>query len=216
MSGIVVILLTYARTEYAVRTIRAAIRHLRGPELRWYVADDGSPKDHVDAVIAALAGQPSAGFHSEKLGYGGSANKAWFMAHELADYTFWLEDDWELTQDLDLTPYADMLQRREDLGMVRMGYLNLNMRGEVFGEFGKLFWKLDRTADPYVFTGHPSLRHRRFREAYGSYPEGLKPGETELGYAVQYRNVKGPEIVWPAAFGEYGPFAHIGTIKSYE
>lgn len=215
MSGIVVIFLTYARTEYAVRSIRAAIRYLRGPEMRWYVADDGSEPAHLAAVTSELSGQLSAGWHSERMGYGASANKAWHIAHEFGDLSLFLEDDWELERELDLTPYAQLLECRPDIGMVRLGYLNLHMRGDVFGENGRLYWLLDRTADPYVFTGHPSLRHRRFREDYGAYPEGLNPGATELGYALQYRNGKGSEIVWPASMGEWGCFAHIGTQKSY-
>jgi hypothetical protein len=114
-----------------------------------------------------------------------------------------------------LYQYADLLQNEPRIGMVRLGYLNLNMQGRVFGYAGKLFWELDRNADPYVFTGHPSLRHRRFREAYGAIPEGLNPGDTELAYAMQYRYGVGSEIVWPAELGEGNWFGHVGEVKSY-
>ena len=121
-----------------------------------------------------------------------------------------------LERELDLTPYAQLLEDDGRYGMVRLGYLNLNMRGLCFGHGGHLYWDLERDADSYVFTGHPSLRHRRFREWYGAYPEGLDPGKTELGYAEQFRyKVGGPGIVFPVANSEYGPFAHIGSVKSY-
>ncbi len=216
MGPIVVILLTYQRTEYAVRTIRAALAHLRYQgNLLWYVADDGSTAEHVAAVHEALAGQKVIGAHSERIGYGAGANKAWHVAHEHADLTLWLEDDWELRAELDLTSYARLLTDTPDIGMVRLGYLNLGMAGQVFGYDGKLYWRLERAVNPYVFTGHPSLRHRRFREAYGPYPEGLNPGQTELGYAWLFRSGQGPDIVFPAANGEWGPFGHIGAEKSY-
>ena len=66
----------------------------------------------------------------------------------------------------------------------------------------------------YAFTGHPSLRHRRYYETYGDYPTGLVPGDTELGYAYQYRVGDGPLIVWPEGMPNEGTWAHIGSIKT--
>lgn len=169
----------------------------------------------MGAVRAALEGVELIGGHSARLGYGANANRAQETVRKYSPITLWLEDDWELRQDLDLYRYVCLLGERNELGMVRLGYLNLNMRGAVFGHGGALYWQLDREADPYVFTGHPSLRHQRFRDSYGLYPEGLNPGETELGMALKFRQGRGPGIVWPAALGESGPFAHIGTEKSY-
>lgn len=198
-----------------MRTIRAAKRWLQYPDLRWYVADDGSQPEHVEALAAELQDAPLLGGHSDHRGYGGNANWAWAAARDVSPLTFWLEDDWELTGPFDLTPYAQLLDGREDIGMVRLGYLNLNMRGSVFGHGGRLYWRLDRDCDSYVFTGHPALRHERFHKAYGDYQLGLNPGETELSYALQFRNGQGPDIVWPAGIGEWGAFGHIGEHKSY-
>jgi hypothetical protein len=215
-----VILLTYGtnenRTKYAVRTAKAAVSNLIYPELNFYVADDGSSVAHIEAVLDCFKSTRFIGWHTIPFGsYGQNANKAIEAVKSLGKLTFWLEDDWELCEPLDLYPYAALLMEREDVGMVRLGYLNLNMRGQVFGHSGKLYWRLDRTADSYVFTGHPSLRHERFANTYGRYPEGLMPGETELGYATQYRNGNGPDIVWPVENGSYGKFAHIGNVQSY-
>jgi hypothetical protein len=216
---IVICLLTYARTEYAIRTIRAAQALKCNEGFAWYVADDGSNLAHFDAVMGELQffGAHIIGAHSERQGYGANANQAWKAADALTDVTLWLEDDWELAGAFDLSAYARLLRDEEqNIGMVRAGYLNLHMQGKVIGYGGALYWRLDRDANPYVFTGHPSLRSRKFYQAYGEYPTGLKPGDTELGYALQYRYGAGPEIVWPAQLGEHGPFGHIGTVKSYE
>ncbi len=222
MPPIVIVFLTYRRTDYAMRTIRGICDHLRyGGELLWYVADDGSAPEHLTAVHAALDGQRIIGEHSEHIGYGAGANRAWHAAHDHADLTLWLEDDWELRTDFDVTPYAKLLSDNGEIGMVRMGYLNVGMEGYLFGHDGRLYWHLQRAPDtrgnptPMTFTGHPSLRHRRFREAYGAYPEGLNPGQTEMAYAWQFRQGSGPDIVWPAALGEWGLFHHIGVEKSY-
>jgi glycosyl transferase family 2 len=214
---IVIILQTYRRTDCALRTIAAAREFLRYPDLRWYVADDGSPASHVDTVLNALG--PVAGYHSERRGYGGNANAAWDAANEIGALTFWLEDDWELRHPLDLYAYACLLMESQEIAMVRLGALNLDMRARSWAYGGLVYWKLDR--EPHldgtpVFTGHPSLRHRRYREAYGDYPTGLTPGDTELAYAWQFRigSPDAPGIVWPADYPSLGYFGHIGTVKT--
>lgn len=222
---IAIILQTYKRTDVALRTIRAAQKYLRyaGP-ISWYVADDGSPPEHVEAVLEAVftcaqAGHGYLGSHSERRGYGANANEAWRQVDPFTPLTLWLEDDWELTQELDLTPYANLLTAREEVGMVRLGILNLDVRGRTWGHDGRLYWTLDHI--PHhdgtpVFTGHPSLRHQRYRDVYGWYPEGLLPGDTELAYAYQYRMGPhtGPSILWPVDYPAYGLFGHIGAVKT--
>jgi hypothetical protein len=212
---ITIILQTFKRTDVALRTIVAARQYLHYPDLYWYVADDGSPKEHVEAVLEA-AGY-LAGYHSERRGYGANANAAWDAADKIGALVLFLEDDWELTAPLDLYPYAVLLMEREDIGMARLGYLNPGIRGECVAHNGALYWKLDREPAEHwqlAFTGHPSLRHRRYRQAYGDYPTGLGPGDTELAYAYQYRVGSGPAIVWPAAYPPNGLFSHIGTVKT--
>jgi hypothetical protein len=218
MEPITVILQTYKRTDVALRTIAAAREFLRYGDLRWYVADDGSPAEHFYAVMDAI-GEPIVGYHTERRGYGANANAAWHNADRHGALTFWLEDDWELRQPLDLYPYACLLMETEEIGMVRLGVLNLDIRARSWAHDGRVYWKLDR--EPHiegtpVFTGHPSLRHRRYREVYGDYPEGLAPGDTELAYAYQFRqgSPDAPGIVWPADYPAAGFFGHIGTQKT--
>lgn len=214
---IVIILQTYKRTDVALRTIRAARERLSYQgDLVWYIADDGSPAEHLSAVRELL---PEAPYHSERRGYGGNSNAAWRMADAVSPLTLWLEDDWELTQPLDLTPFADLLMERPEIGMLRLGVLNLDIKGRTWGHAGRLYWTLDHI--PHhdgtpVFTGHPSLRHVRYRDAYGWYPEGLVPGDTELAYAYQYRigAIDGPAILWPVDYPAYGLFGHIGAVKT--
>lgn len=213
---ITVILQTWERTEYAMRTVVAAKGLLRYPDLRWYIADDGSREEHVAYLRELL---PDAHWHSARRGYGANSNVAWQTADNIGALTFWLEDDWELTQPLDLYPYAALLMERSEVGMVRLGNLNLDVRGRTWGHDGRIYWKLDR--EPHhegtpVFTGHPSLRHRRYRDVYGPYPEGLGPGDTELAYAYQFRagHPAGPGIVWPADYPPNGMFGHIGAVKT--
>lgn len=212
---IVIILQTYRRTDVALRTIASVRKNLHYDDLRWYVADDGSPSAHMDAVMNAVG--DTVGYHSERRGYGGNANAAWKAADEIGALTFWLEDDWELRTPLDLYPYAALLMEREDIGMVRLGYLNPGIQARTIAHGSWLYWALYHQPiedHQCVFTGHPSLRHQRYRAAYGDYPIGLAPGDTELMYAYQYRTGDGPMIVWPAEYPQYGLFHHIGLIKT--
>ena len=216
---IVIIFQTWERTDVALRTITAARAHLRYPDLRWYVADDGSRPGHVAAVGEALDGAHVIGWHSERLGYGATANRAVAAAEQVSDLLLFLEDDWELREPLDLWQYAALLMESAEIGMVRLGNLNLDIRGRTWAHGGNVYWKLDR--EPHiegtpVFTGHPSLRHRRYHQAYGDYPEGLIPGDTELAYAYQFRlgAPDAPAIVWPADYPASGYFGHIGQVKT--
>lgn len=217
MEPITIILQTFKRTQNAIDTIVAARKNLHyGGELRWYVADDGSPAEHVEAVLEAVGGDLW-GYHSARRGYGGNCNAAWDAVQSAL--TFWLEDDWELRAPLNLYPYACLLMETAEIGMVRLGVLNLDIRARSWAHGGQVYWKLDR--EPHiegtpVFTGHPSLRHARYRHAYGSYPEGLLPGETELAYAYQFRagSPDAPGIVWPADYPANGFFGHIGSVKT--
>jgi hypothetical protein len=212
---ITIILQTYRRTEYALRTIAAARELLRYQgDLVWYVADDGSSVEHLAMVLAALDGN-GLRCHSELRGYGANANTAWHAVESAL--TFWLEDDFMLTQPLDLTPHAYTLMDAPDVGMVRLGYIDPERLQTAQDFAGRRYHTLARDwpdTSFYAFTGHPSLRHARYRQAYGDYPTGLTPGDTELAYAYQYRIGDGPLIVWPEGYPADGHFAHIGEIKT--
>ena len=208
---------TPERTEYAVRTIRAAKRYLvYNPGLQWFIADDGSKPDHIDAIRNEISDCYAVGLWSEHNSYGRSCNEAIHKTRECGELMFFLEDDWELLYPLDLWPYADLLHEDTSVGMVRLGYLNAGVKGETFGHLGSLYWRLS-CESPYIFTGHPSLRHMRFHDHAGEYTERLQPGETELAMAWKYKTSPDPRpsIVWPCMMGQNGYFAHIGSVQSY-
>src|SRR3990172_8933154 len=139
---IAVIFLTFDRIRYAVRSLQSLKDKLRYPDLRYYVADDGSRQDHITTILDMTKDLNMIGWHTIPNGtYGRNANEAIQIANQSCPMILVIEDDWELTQELDLYPYAALLMEREDVGMVRLGYLNLNMRGTVFGHSGFLLFK---------------------------------------------------------------------------
>jgi hypothetical protein len=214
MLDFVIILQTYARTEYALATVQALRANLRADNYGWYVADDGSNETHHAAVLEALTGEHIVGSHNERISYGATANKAWHVAHDHSDVTLWLEDDWTLSAPFDPAPYLSVLNTHDEIGMVRLAQLPIGLNCKTIGIDGRMYLQMFRDMQ-YAFSGNPSLRHRRFRETYGAYTERLSPGNTELAYDAQFRTKTGCEIVRPNELGDWGLFGHIGAVKSY-
>jgi len=204
-----VIFLTYARTEYALRTILGIRAHLiYDGDIQWIVADDGSHQDHVQAILKEL---PGAKWRSMRAGYGANANWAWSQAK--SPITLWLEDDWELKRDLDIMPYTTLLNERDDVGMIRLGHMPINLDLSSHGHNGHMYLEVHKSKQ-YAFSGNPHLKHERML-SYGNYPEGLNPGDTEIHYDDQVRRHQGSSIYWPLLIGDNPFFAHIGQEKSY-
>lgn len=204
------------RTEYALRTVASVRENLRYPDIKWFVADDGSPEEHLSRVVGSIPSDDLLGVWSERDSYGRSCNEGIRAGRERGRLLFFLEDDWELTRPFDIWPYAALLMEKETVGMVRMGYLNEGIWGRTMGHRGQLYWELSDES-PYIFTGHPALRHTRFHDHAGPYIERLQPGETELAMAWSYKSSPEgkPSIVWPCLLEMNGPFAHIGAVQSY-
>lgn len=207
---VVALLITYKRTNLAVRTIEGVQNNLVYPKdrLSWHVADDGSPAEHKDLLLR-LCGEGTSYTNAERKGVGRSMNLGMQAALQRADYILWLEDDWELTQQFDLRPCVQLLEESQDLGMVRLGYISPGISGKLVSGAGRLWWRLQK-GETYTFTGHASLRHKRFCQVYGAYHEGLTAGETELWYCGKVNGTIGPDVVVPAFTGEWGAFGHIG------
>lgn len=206
-----IILLTYQRTEYALRTVRCAKQNLRyDGEIKWIMVDDGSRESHVNAVAEEIG---DVAYRTGRNSYGGNANWAWERAQ--SDVTLWLEDDWELRNPLDITPYVNLLRKHDDIGMVRLGLLPIDLKLYSIGRDGIMYLDVSKESN-YAFSGNPHLKHKRFQE-YGLYPEGLNPGQTEIAYDYQIRHGDGfSKIVWPVDVGSWGAWSHIGESKSYE
>lgn len=226
-----IVLLTYRRTEYALMTLRAALANLRydGP-LFWHVADNGSPREHVDACLAeirSLGWDASVTVAPNDRGYGGSFNLATQYSHALADYVLVVEDDWQLTRPLDLAPLVAAMEAerelpfamagRQPIRCIRMGYLGIT--GRMYGALaivaGAHYLVFDEASpDRYVFAGHPRIESVAFERTVGEWPEGLTAGETEV--AVANRPEARAGVAWPMdlVYGYGDLWAHIGTEKA--
>ena len=226
-----IILVTSTRTTYAERTIAAMRNHLRyDGRLVWYIAADNSNEQHRKQVQTAVMRDIRVLFVDRKVivpgssptllqtigGYGVAANEAWRECSERGwPITFWLEDDWMLRRDLDITPQVRLLMEREDIGCVRYSYLPTDLELDSVGHDFRMYLQIRKTR-PYAFSGNPHLKHDRFK-FYGEYPEGQNPGDTEIHYDGQIRHKphEGPSIWWVLGIGDDPPFQHIGEEQSY-
>jgi len=222
-----IVLVTYRRTEMAVRTIKSTIEHLLYPPelIAWFVGDDGSPKKHETAIRRALKDQRLREYSNERLRNEGEedtffSGQVWNhvlgLGYQYSDFVLFLEDDWDMENDLDLIPYVRLLQQREDVGMVTFRILNVGADVRTVGENGEIFLQYQRTS-AYGYCGHPSLRHARFVRYYGWFHEQRSPGEIELDMDSRYREqVDGPHVWRPATLDQWGGWHHIGVDKTWE
>lgn len=214
---IVVVLLTYERSELAEITLRSLWKNLSVPNGIWlHIADDGSSQEYRDNLLAlaqSLYGENVSMTNSERAGYGGNYNKALPIVHEIAPLILPLEDDWELSRSLDLAPVIGVLEMG-DFNCVRLG--RMGWTHELRTRFvwaQDLHWlELDPSSLEYhVFAGGPRLETVEFERVLGPWPEGIPPGETEL--VVSGRVLSRQKIAWPVSLikppGD--AFVHIGS-----
>lgn len=224
LPNLAIVLVTYRRTREAVITVKSVAENLDYPkELRgFYVADDGSPREHVDAILGELnsQGEKVIGFHNEKYSPGTYfCGKGWniglYQGHQFSDVVLWLEDDWHLDRRLDLRPYVRLLLERMDVGAVRLGGLAVGSDVHIVGHDGIHYLRYERSTQ-YAYSGNPLLRHTRFLDFYGWFHEERNPGNIELDMDSKFREAHGPDIWRPVDLGGWGVFGHIGTEKSWE
>ena len=221
---ICVCLLSYLRTEMALRTIRGLAENLDYPKelVSFYVGDDGSPSEHMDAILAEIKnnGFELAGYHNEKsrpgtpfcgLGW----NKALRQGHNHADIILWMEDDWVLERPLDIRPYVRLLLEREDVGIVRLSGLPDGLDLRVQTHNGIHYLECLRSTR-MAYSGNPHLRHVRFSEYYGTFGINLTPGDLEIAYDEKFRRSTGGPNIWrPADISAWGIFGHIGRERTW-
>lgn len=225
MSKIAVVLLT-ARTkpereQYAVATLKSLGRLSYGGELRLYIADDGSGREYQQMLVdlaEVLGWQSVTVTDSGHIGYGANYNLVMREAHQWADYIMPIEDDWELTRDLELGCLEAPL-RDGVFDSIRLGYIGYTQ--PLYAEFvyyQDKHWLrlLEASHEPHVFSGHPRLETVAYQKRVGPWPEGLTPGETEWAVATTMAEArKGIGYpLWLAGDVSNGVFAHIGTIKA--
>lgn len=219
-----ILLLTYLRTEMAVRTVNGISEKLDYPKelVTFYVADDGSPGAHMDAIFKAISdgGYKLAGYHSQKFQHGTSfCGIGWNMgirkAHQTSDYIMLLEDDWVLKQPMDIRPYMWTLLEQPDVGVIRMSGLTTDNILQVRAHRGIHYFEYLRSGW-FCYSGNPHIRHLRFTEYYGLFDTNRTPGDMEVYFDGKFRHMVGGPNIWrPADHPAWGIFNHIGETRTW-
>ncbi len=214
---VIVLIVTFRRLRLAVETINSVKANLIYPNIGFHIADDGSGPEYVDALREAIGNTYSVTVsNAARGGVGKNMNLGIHAVLDRGDLWMHIEDDWILNEPLDLLPCVQLLMEDDTVGMVRLGRLSAGLTGESIAGANKLWWRLKKNSDTYIFSGNAALRHRRFHSHYGPYKEGLMPGQTELDYCNKFNSKKGPDIVWPAWLNTEQTFAHLGDSHSFK
>ena len=216
---VIAMIITYERTPLALETIRSVKERVIYPNIGFHIADDGSNGSHVASLLSEIGASYSVEVtNAKRKGVGTNMNLGMEASLKRSNFILWLEDDWaiEKGQTLDLQPCVELLLEEKDIGMVRLATLPGSIEANSMKAVGKVWWRLKKGSDPYVMNGQASLRHVRFCNAYGLYPEGFTPGKTELMMCHHFDITKGPDIVWPAWLSTGQTFKHLGDSQSYK
>jgi len=220
MSDLCVLLLTYDRLQYARRTLNTALQSIMwAGQYHLHIADDGSPRGYIESLIEETYKYPNIEgitvSDSRRSGYGANYNLATQHIHPLYKYVLVLEDDWELTQTLDVR--ALVRDFCEGIGCIRLGYLGYTqpLKGRVLRRPSGMYLILDPDSEePHVFAGHPRLETVEWQRSVGVWPTDLDPNSTEM--AVAHIPNARIGVAWPMDLVRtYGNvFAHIGTERA--
>ena len=192
----------FARLMGAKQTVISWARHLRYTgQLRLQMVNDsvGVPDDEV-AKIADFSPLPIAVIHTHGKGLGGALNEGIKAAFEVSPLMLMADDSYSLVDDLDLTPWAEVLLQHDDIGAVSMMPPRPGQTGgEVLYIYnirteGVAGIVLHRHA--YAWNGRPMLYAQRWFNAYGWFAEGVSGYELEQKYAEHYVETPGPAVFY--------------------
>lgn len=204
---IAVVVVTYQRAALLRQTLAALTANLiYSGDLRYIVADDGSTDEthEIATSYGDLVVTPRGGL-------GANTNAGLRVALDHTDLVFQLQDDMRLLKPLDLTPHAQWLLSHSQDGYIRLwGVGGHRYRAELDERYWRVDWHSDEL---YIASDRPHLKHRRFHEAVGFYPEGLLTAVTEEVWCHQAKDTGrrgAPAVLVPHALDVEQNFEHIG------
>jgi GT2 family glycosyltransferase len=205
---VVAVVVTYQRAEVLHGTLGRLRQHLHySGALRYVVADDGS-SDGTHAMLEQMDIEPVI---TQRGGLGANTNAGLRRAFDQADVVMSLQDDMHLLSTLDLDKHVQKLQEDVSAGFIRLW----GVAGHQYtARLDQQYWRISWTSpELYIPSDRPHLKHRRFHDAYGFYPEGRATGDTEEAFCHQCRAVAlttgGPDVLIPHAEDTERNFAHM-------
>jgi len=155
------------------------------------VADDGTTGDLFQRMIAVESLWHRGTFQvtrDHKRGVGGSLNRGWKMSNN--QIVLYAVDDWKLIAELVLDPWVQLLEEREDVGVVRLGpphpgnVLRVSAWTDNWqGWAGEI---RPAASEGIIVSERPALWHRRMIDTHGPFEEGCSALECEAAYDARY------------------------------
>lgn len=179
-----------------------------------HIADDGTPGDRFREFLNEVTKH---NFRFEKViyttgnrkGIGASLNRGCHMAFEQNAQVFFAQDDWALTAQIDLTPWAELLEVERSLCIMRLGPPHPWLTGRIeFHPPQGWFMRLDK--HHYVYGMRPALYHARMFY-YREFMEGVSAMECERLYNENICKIMGGGPSIGLALPD--PWAHVGDAE---
>lgn len=196
-----VLIATYERWELLKECLAHLESNLRyAGEIRYVLADDGDTDKtsyNIDSWFDDEIRRWEVIGGSERLGLGGNVNRA--LKQLQTDIVLQLQDDYFLRKPLELTPHVERLLLDPTAGWIRLRLLN----GQRFtATVEDRYWRVNWFSEEgYICSDQPHLKHMRFHQAFGYYPEGLKVADTENEWCWRVREEArekgGPGVLVP-------------------
>jgi len=203
----------YNRPDTVRITVEKLLRNLNYEgNIRIVVSEDGD----YDATRLALARVGDGSYalkevilkevilvDGPKKGLGANLNCLLSIAERWSiDFILNMDDDHWLEESLDLTPHVLHLQEDIKAGWIRFyGIGHHNYVGVLKGRYWYVKWN---SPDLYIPSFRPHLKHIRFHNHFGKYPEGRTLAMTEEGFCHQCkdkaRKVGGPQVLVPLMY----------------
>lgn len=170
------LVITYQRRALLQETLRRLHEHVYyAGQMHFVVADDGSDDGTQDMLRTVYPHVQIV--QSHRGGLGANTNAGLRLALTEADYVLQAQDDMFLLSTLDLHPHVERLRDDPTCGYIRLwGVGGHKYEGRLEGNYWRIYWHSDEL---YIPSDRPHIKHRRFVEHYGPYPEGLPTGHTE-------------------------------------
>lgn len=221
--GVSVLIPTYNRLQVVADTVSLLAQMLDYPgQLTFWLGvdnDQESPRQVIQHIqkqcgvnVNALDGPRRRDPHSK--GYLGANLNMLIKASRVDNLLMQLDDDHHLQRRLDLRPHVEVLLNDNTAGWIRlMGVGFHRYCGCLNGRYWRVNWD---SPELYIPSNRPHIKHRRFHEFFGMYPEGLKLGETEEGFCHQCKNRarqtpdKAPQVLVPLDVLTESGWDHVG------
>lgn len=211
LPNLAVIVPTYNRPDIVRTCILRLQEHLHYSGSVTYLVGDDS---EVPLSAPALEGLRNVLiFNGPRNGLGANLNLL-LRAALSSNFNLYLQmdDDHWLMKPLDLDPHVQHLVDDPTAGCIRlMGISGHHYTAQLKQSYWKLLWD---APELYLASMRPHLKHRRFHDVYGLYPEGLKLGQTEETFCHQCREYAhlygGPDVLVPLDVLTESSWTHVG------